>query len=149
MGKDEWSLVANASQARLFRKQADGPLVALGSFHHPGGRERSSTLGDDKAGRELSGRGFGGAAFEPRVDAQHKEHLRFARELADVLEGAAREGSYASVRVFAASPFLAHLKQALGPATQRLLAGAHDIDLTHVGLAELQGRIRHELAEMH
>src|SRR3954464_15890712 len=76
MGKDEWSLVANASQARLFREQADGRFVALGSFQHPKGRERSNTL----------------------VEGQRKEHLRFAAELADVLEGAAREGSYASLR---------------------------------------------------
>ncbi|MFL6691375.1 MAG: host attachment protein, partial [Ramlibacter sp.] len=115
------------SQARLFREQADGRFVALGSFQHPKGRERSNTL----------------------VEAQRKEHLRFAAELADVLERAAREGSYASLRVFAASPFLAYLTQALGPATQRLLAGAHDIDLTHVGLAELQRRIQHELAQTH
>lgn len=123
MSKEEWILVANESQARLFREQ-DGRLVALGNFRHARGRGRSSLLSD----------------------AQLKEHLRFAQDLAEVLEGAAREDSYASVRVLAGSPFLAHLTQALGPAAQRLLAGAHEIDLAHVGLAELQRRIRDELA---
>ena len=64
-----------------------------------------------------------------------------------MLEAGALEGSYASLRVFACSPFLGELKQALGPAAQRLLAGARDVDLTHVGPAELADRIRHELAQ--
>lgn len=77
--------MANASTARLFR-QAPGALTALGTFQHPESRQRSSTLGDDKAGRELSGRGYGGAAFEPRLDAHRKEHLHFAGELGELLE---------------------------------------------------------------
>lgn len=145
MTQAEWILVANASTARLFR-QAPGALAPIGTFQHPQSRMRSSTLGDAAAGRELSGRGFGGAAFEPRVDAQRKEHLHFARELGDMLEAGALEGSYASLRVFACSPFLGELKQALGAAAQRLLVGAHDVDLTHVGPAELAGRIRDEVA---
>lgn len=145
MTKSEWILVANASTARLFL-QGPGALTALGTFQHPQSRQRSSTLGHDKAGRELSGRGYGGAAFEPRLDAHRKEHLHFTRELGEMLEAGALEGSYASLRVFACSPFLGELKQALGPAAQRLLAGVHDVDLTHVGPAELADRIRDELA---
>jgi protein required for attachment to host cells len=146
MSKPQWTLVANASSARLFRQDGDGPMTPVGTFAHPSSREHSSVLGDDKAGRELSGHGFGGAAFEPRLDAQRKERLRFGRELAETLEAGAREGSYGSLRLFAGSPFLGELKQLLGPATQRLLAGAHDLDLTHVGLAELGARIRDEIA---
>lgn len=146
MTNPEWILVANASTARLFRL-APGSLTALGAFQHPQSRQRSSTLGDDKAGRELSGRGFGGAAFEARMDAHRKEHLQFARELGEMLEAGALQGSYASLRVFACSPFLGELKQALGPAAQRLLGGVHDVDLTHVGPAELADRIRRELAQ--
>ncbi|MGV3569390.1 MAG: host attachment protein [Ramlibacter sp.] len=147
MTKPEWILVANASTARLFRREAAGPLTAVGTFAHPRSRGRSSTLGDDKAGRELSGRAFGAAAFEPRVDAQRKEHLLFARELGDLLEATALEGRYGSLRLFAGSPFLGELKQALGSATQRLLAGAHDVDLTHVGPTELANRVREECTD--
>ena len=147
MIKPDWTLVANAAHARLFQREADGSMLVLRTFEHPESRQPSSTLGDAKAGRELSGRGFGGAAFEPRVTEHRKEHLHFAQELGDLLEVGAREGSYASLRVFASSPFLGELKQALGPATQRLLAGTHDVDLTHVGLAEMESRIRHELAQ--
>ena len=122
-------------------------VTPLQSCEHPASRQRSSVLGDDKAGRELSGHGFGGAAFEPHIDAQHKEHLEFARELGERLERGAQEGRCESIALFASSPFLGELKQALGPGAQRLLAGAHDVDLTAVGLAELQQRIRHELSQ--
>jgi len=42
------------------------------------------------------------------------------------------------------SPFLGELKSKLGPATQRVLAGTHDMDLSAVGLAEMEARIRRQ-----
>lgn len=143
--KPHWILIANASQARLLQQEPGCPIVVLKGFHHPASRMRSSELGEGKAGRELTDRGFGGAAFEPRIDEQHKEHLQFARELAQELETAADEGRYASLSVFASSPFLGHLRQALQDGTRSLLATSRDVDLTSVGVAEIEHRIRHEL----
>ena len=142
--KPLWILVANATEARLLQQEPDTPLVVVQAFHHPASRQRSSELGDDKAGRELSGRGFGGAAFEPRVDAQTKEQLQFAREIAQRLEEGARQGSYAGLVVHASSPFLGELKHALGEQTQRLLTATHDVDLTSFGLAEIEERLARE-----
>ena len=86
-------------------------------------------------------------AHKRRIDAQRKEHLEFARELGESLERGAQQGRCESVTLFASSPFLGELKHALGPGAQRLLAGAHDVDLTAVGLAELQQRLQHELSQ--
>lgn len=144
--KPTWILVANAAEARLFQQEGGGPLAIREVFLHPASRQRSSELGPDKAGRELSGRGFGGAAFEPRLDAHEKERLHFARELAQHLEQGAQHGLYDALTVFAASPFLGELKREFGSATQRLLAGTHDLDLSRVGPEEIDGRIRQELA---
>lgn len=140
--KPTWILIANAAHARLLEQDERGRLAVLHAFEHPASRLRSSELGDDKAGRELSGRGFGGAAFEPRLDPQRKEHLHFARDLAAHLEHAADEGRYEALQVFASSPFLGELQQELGEGTRRLLASVHDVDLTHVGLAELPARLQ-------
>jgi protein required for attachment to host cells len=139
--KPLWTLIANAGRARLLQQEAAGRVVVLQTFEHPQSRMQRTGLGDDKAGRELAGRGLGGAAFEPRLDAQRKERLHFARELAQHLEQAAQEGRFAAVQLFASSPFLGELKHQLGAGTQRLLAGTHDVDLTSVGLAELPDRI--------
>lgn len=140
--KPTWILIANATEARILQQEPGRPLVVLQAFHHPAGRARSSELGDDKAGRELSGRGFGGAAFEPRVDAQSKEHLQFARDLADALEAGAREGRYGALDIHASSHFLGELKHALGDGSRRLLTATHDVDLTSFGVQEIEQRLQ-------
>ena len=78
---------------------------------------------------------------------REKEHQQFAREIAEYLEHAARENRYRALHLFAASHFLGDIKQALGDNTRKLLAGTHDVDLTPVGLTELERRIAHELAQ--
>lgn len=140
-----WTLIANAGHARLLQQEAAGQLQLLQTLEHPASRVSTTELGDDKAGRELSGRGFGGAAYEPRLDAHRKEHQRFAQQLAQLLEEGAQQQRYDVLHVFASSPFLGELKHLLGPAAQRLLAGTHDVDLTAVGLAELPARIKQEM----
>jgi len=141
--KPHWILIANAARARLLQQARPGdPPTLLRSFEHPDSRLHTGALGDDEAGRERSDRGPRATVLQPRMDAHHKEHLQFARELAAALEDGAARGKCASIAVFAASPFLGALKQELGAGTRRLLAATHDLDLTHVGQAELDHRIR-------
>lgn len=139
--KAKWILVANAAHARLLQCEDKGRLTLLETFEHPASRLRSSLLGSGKPGREPSGHGFGGVAFGPRLDAQHKERMKFARELSERLEEGAHKGAYESLEIFASNPFLGELKQELGDGTRRLLVEKHDIDLTSVGLAELGRRM--------
>jgi protein required for attachment to host cells len=101
----------------------------------------SSELGDAPAGQEKADRSFGGSAYEFRSDAHKKEHLHFAHELADYLEQQAQQGRFHSLALYSSSPFLGELKSALGTAAARLLTATHDVDLTSVGLVELERRI--------
>lgn len=140
MSDPQWFLLANATRARLFaRDEPHGKLELVRLFEQPQGRMKTAELDDDKAGRELSGRGFGGAAFG--LDVHHKEHVRFAHELCEFLEREAQRGGLGSLALFAPAPFLGELKKALGPACTRHLAAASDTDLSHVGPAELARRI--------
>jgi protein required for attachment to host cells len=145
--KPDWILIANASRARLLQKELGCPVVIIESFIHPKSRSMTSELGDDKAGQEGADRSFGAAAYEPRLDAKEKEHRRFAHELADYLEHQAQQGRFHSLVLFASSPFLGELKAQLGTAAVRLLKSTHDLDLTSVGLVELDQRVACELAE--
>ncbi|HSV84918.1 MAG TPA: host attachment protein [Ramlibacter sp.] len=140
--KPDWILIADASRARLLQQAQDSPIIQLRAFEHRDSRLHSSELGDGERGRERSDRLFGASAYEARIEPQRKEHLRFARELAELLEEGARHGRCRSVRLFAPSPFLGELKAQLGDATQRLLAGSHDFDLSSVGIAEIGQRIQ-------
>jgi protein required for attachment to host cells len=139
--KPDWILIANATRARVLQRKPDARVVEVQSFEHPQSRSKVSDLADDRAGSERTDRSFGGTSYPPRVDAKLKEHLRFARELADYLERQANDGRFQSLQVFASSPFLGELKSELGSATTRLLGGTHDLDLTMVGPAELGRRI--------
>jgi protein required for attachment to host cells len=124
-------------------------MTVLHAFHHPEGRLHTAALGDDKAGRDLSGHGFGSAAYQPRLDPHRKEHLHFARDIADYLEQAAGEHAYASLGVYASSPFLGELRQLFGDATRRLLAGTHDVDLTSFDVVEIERRLQAERSRAH
>lgn len=147
--KPDWILVANASEARLLQREPGAPMVVVNAFHHPASRQRTSELGDDKAGREKSGHGFGGAAFEPRTDAHRKELRHFAHEIATYIEHAAQQGQFHKLVVFASNPFMGELKHGLGDATQRVLTGTHEHDLTGLGLSELETRVDAELSHTH
>lgn len=142
--KPDWILIANATRARLLERGRGCPLVVIDSFEHPQGRSKTSELADDRAGQGKTDHGFGGASYPPRVGAKEKEHLRFARELAGYLETRAQQGIFHSLQLFASNPFLGELKAQLGPATNPLLRASHDVDLTSVGLVELDHRIARE-----
>lgn len=144
--KPEWILIANATHARVLAHERGSPMVVLKSFEHPEGRSKISELTHDRMGREKSDQGMVGTAYQPHVDAKHKENLRFARELADYLEPHAQQDDFRSLAIFASSPFLGELKTELGSATTRLLTYLQDLDLTSFGLSEVERRVAQEMA---
>jgi protein required for attachment to host cells len=141
-----WILIANATQARLFQEEGDRPIVLVASFSRPEGRGKVGELADNRAGHERSDRSYGGTADEPRMDAQRKEHECFAVQLTEYLEREALQKTFASLAIFSSRPFLGELKAHMGDATLKLVSGAHDVDLTSVGVTELKRRIEYELA---
>jgi protein required for attachment to host cells len=141
-----WILIANATRARLLEQRPNEPVKELRSFEHAASRSKISDLADDRLGSERSDRVYGTTAYQPRLDAKRKEHLRFAHDLAEYLEQQAQLGAYRKIDVLASSPFLGELKAQLGDATMRLVGSTHDVDLTMVGKAEIGRRIAAELA---
>lgn len=142
----EWLLVACATDARIFQRERGSPMVQVASFSHPEGRLRARELGDDRPGRERADRAFGGMAYAPRQDAHHREHLRFARELAEQLEHGAREHAYGSLLVLAGSPFLGEIHKAMGEHARRLLKASLPLNLCHLGQDEIERRVQREFA---
>ena len=120
--KPDWTLIANATRARLLQQERGAPMVILESFVHPRGRGKLDAVGD--------------------------EHIEFARELAHLLEQEAQLDHFRSLTIFASSGFLGEIRDELGKATQCRLQGTHELDLTHLGLSELEERIAHELAPL-
>lgn len=141
----QWIVIANASRARILERQPDRPAALVHSLRHEESRQHSSVLGDDRAGNQVTGRGFGAAALGPRTDAQHKEMDRFAREVAQTLEDAALAHRMHAVVVFASSHFLGMLRERMGQGTRRLLQASVNLDLSSLSNPEIDHRVSEAL----
>jgi len=145
--KSTWILIANASTARCFDKQADGTLVLLESFEHPDSRKPGSTLGAQRPGRvEGQGHGLGNASYQPRVDPKSWEHEKFAQQLAAHMNAAVAAHRCERLFVIASSPFLGQVKARLDAQAVKRLAGAIAADLTSFEGRELNARVDEALA---
>jgi protein required for attachment to host cells len=136
-------VVANASLARLFRRDAPGdPLVPLPTLSHAESRAKGEQLASDRPGHEATDHSPGGNRFEPRTDPRRKEHQRFAHEVAKRLDDVLTQLNFHSLAIFASDPFLGELKGALSDAVRQRLHATQPSDYTSLGLDELEQRLR-------
>lgn len=141
--KTQWIVVANASLARLFKRESPaGPLLPVSTMEHPESRAKGSELAGDRPGHEASDFSAGGNRFEPRTDPRRKEHRRFAHEIAERLDQAVARNELGSLALFASDPFLGELKGALSEPVRHRLQAAHDRDLTSLDAGALEQRVR-------
>ena len=141
--KTEWILLANAAIARLFRRDppADA-LIPLETLEHPQSRLKGSQLSGERPGHEATDHSSGGNRYEPREDVRRKEHRHFAKEVAERLNAGLLKNEYGALRIFASDPFLGELKAQLSPAVTKQVRAAVDLDMTSLGLAEIEDRLR-------
>ena len=136
----ELALVADAQRARFLERQtpfghwSEREADAVEINNRPS-RERAS----DRPGRVHESASSARHAVEPRTDPHREAKRAFARHLAEELE--ARQGGYARLVLVAPPAFLGDLREALGDAARRKLAGSLDKDLTHAPLAELAAQL--------
>ena len=133
----EWVITANAAVCRIF--QHDGktkPLAEVKSVDWPRGRMAGRDMDSDRPGRAFDSAGQGRHAMEPRADP-HAEELRFAREIATILEEAQRGGEFSRLIVIAAPRMLGSLRECLPESVSRLAVTEIDKDLTDYSTDEL------------
>jgi protein required for attachment to host cells len=140
--KTQWIVVANASIARLFKRELPGgPLLPVSTMEHLESRAKGSELAGDRAGHEASDFSAGGNRFEPRTDPRRKEHRRFAHQIAERLDEALAHGEYGSLALFASDPFLGELKAALSKPVLHRLQITRDSDFTSLDVGALEERV--------
>jgi protein required for attachment to host cells len=122
--KRQWILVANASVARIFRR--DSPLVPL-------------VLVETMRRGESHVRGRRPATCP---NARRKGDLRFAREIADRLTQGLEAHEFDSLALFAADPFMSQLNAQLGEAVANTVKLALQSDFTSLGRVEIEQRLR-------
>lgn len=134
-----WIVVANAARARVLEEpdptkagaRRRVPFVDVADLVHPQSRQKGSELGGDRSGHvEGSAPGLAGAAYMPRTDPREREHDRFAREVARMLDHGVAEGRCAGLILVATNPFLGRLKHHLGEQAQKLILRTVSADYT-------------------
>lgn len=149
----DWIVVANAARARVL-EEADEPtarartrrpprFVHVADLVHPQSRQKGVELGDDRPGHVEGGAvGLAGAAYMPRTDPREREHDRFAREVARMLDHGVADGRCAGLVLVATNPFLGRLKHHLGEQAQKLILRTLSADYTTLEEAELAERLQ-------
>jgi len=140
-------LVADASRARLFRREEEtAKLVLVEEWEHPSSRARNRDLMADRPGRTSSGGPVskGRAAFAYGTDPQEVEAEKFARELGDKLAQAFDTHSFDALVITAPPKFLGLLRQTLDTHTDhvaRRVIGFFDKDYTELDPKQLAERL--------
>jgi protein required for attachment to host cells len=139
----KWLVVANSARARVLEDSGvAGDYKTVADLVHPQSRQKGIELGDDAPGRvEGSGHGLGSAQYLPRTDPREREHDRFAREVAAVLDAGVADGRCAGLVLVASNPFLGHLKGHLGEQAGKLLLRTVASDYTTLSDADLAQRL--------
>lgn len=129
-GMDLWVLVVDGARARLLRRGADAPrLAVVWEEASAEAREKASQLVTDRPGRAFeSGTSERRSAMAPRTDPKRHTKDLFAAHVAERLE---RElPATARLVVIAAPATLGALRAQLAPELQRRVVRQIDKDLT-------------------
>ncbi len=142
-----WLVIANAARARVLEE----PGVQRGRQHayahvadlvHPQSRQKGHDLADERPGHvQRLGFGLSGTAYAAHTDPREREHDRFAREVAQLLDDGVAAGRCAGLVLVASSPFLGHLKAHLGAQSKKAVLRTVDADYTALDDRELARRL--------
>jgi protein required for attachment to host cells len=138
-----WLVVANASRARVLEEtDKPGAYVHRADLVHTQSRQKGIDLGGERPGHgEGATHGPGSAAYQPRTDVRDREHDRFAREVATVLNDGIAAGQCAGLVLVASNPFLGLLKSHLGEQARKAVLRTVASDYTSHRDDELAQRI--------
>jgi protein required for attachment to host cells len=136
-----WIVVADSNRCRLFSQTPrHGPLEEL-----PGLKRRplkNQDINADRPGRAFDSAGVGRHAMSPAVDPAEQETVRFAKEIADLLDTARKQHRFERLYLLAETRFLGHLRSAFGEALRETVEAEIRKDLVHESPAALNERLR-------
>ena len=137
-----WILVANATIARLYLRQAlDEQPTRIRELAHPESRMKNADLSSDRAGHMQSS-GDGHGSRQPRSEPKQLEAEHFARELAQVLQKGCYAGECQKIILVAPAAFMGLIIAELDKPTARLVAAHFEKDYTQVGEQQLAALIQ-------
>ncbi len=137
-----WIVVADGAQARIFENDGPGKgLTALPGESWERALPPSREIASDRPGRTHDRQGPGRHAMEPSTDPHRDEKWNFAKDLADHLNGAAKQQHFDRLILVAPAKTLGDLRQALGKQASERITGELSKDLTSVPARDLPGHL--------
>lgn len=145
--KTTWVLVADGARARILANT--GPKTGLVPVPGTARNQHIPTtteLGSDRPGRSFATNRVGGgdgsrSAMEPRVDWHEFEKLKFAKQIASLLDTASSEGDFDHLVLVAPAATLGELRASLNDHTRAKVSGELAKDLTKHALGDLPSHL--------
>lgn len=136
MKKETWVVVANSSQARIFKLEKLA-LQEIETFIHPQSRLHEGDLVADKYGTTNPSIGISRDSMDQQTSAKKVEAINFAKQVSDFMESARTSDKIERFFVAASPAFLGLLRQELHQATASLIAEEVAKDITHMQPKEI------------
>lgn len=115
-----WLVVADNSKARIFTVDSRrGPIEEIESIVHAEARLHERNMTSDLPGRGI-GKGGVGHAYQDETSPKEQENINFAKQIANELDVARKEGKFKQVMLVAAPGFLGNLRNQLSVQTKKL-----------------------------
>lgn len=133
-----WIVVADAARARFIEQAArNEPLAVVEEREHDASRALSSEIASDDKGRSFDSGGQGRHAMEPSTDPQRHEKTKFAKELADAINHAAKTHRFDRLVIACPAQMLGELRRDLDKPASEKVVGEIPKDLSRLSLHEL------------
>jgi protein required for attachment to host cells len=132
MHNNTWIIVANSSQAKVFKLVRFPQIEALLTLDHPESRLHNQELVEGKPGRSFQSTGTARSAYQPKTDPHQHEIEKFAKFLGEYLNTAKANKDYKHLYLFASPSFLGMLRPYLDDSTKEsILAEANKDMIDH------------------
>lgn len=138
MQKETWIVVANSTQARIFKLEGL-TLIEQDSLIHAESRMHEKDLIADKPGAAYSGVAQGRYGMGQQQSPKKIEVSLFAKQISDHLDNARATGRLERIYLAASPSFLGLLRSEMNNHTQNLVAAEVDKDITHMKEDEILG----------
>jgi protein required for attachment to host cells len=135
-------VIADGEHARFVQPDRHNALHTIEAFDSASAHQRSSDLGTDRPGRAFESAGMARHGVGERHDLHAQEKAKFARLVAERLNGEAAAGAFDELVVVAPSRSLQPLRDALNTAAAERLVGTLDKDLVKTPDDELWPYVR-------
>lgn len=119
--KNTWIVVANSSEAKIYKLVQFPKIEELDALIHPKSRLQNHDIVESKGGTNFDSVGGGRHSYEPKTDPQHAENEKFAKIISSYLADAHEKGAFSRLYIMASPAFLGLLRKQLNPKTQQTI----------------------------